>query len=118
MYKERSSSLAAEERVGGARGEGSLYREVADNNNNNNKKRLEDGIEKSSPSTSKGGNGREKDRPLAPAASTHTRRFAGHDVRPTLEKAKYPDDGELLRSFMHACLLVKSLHIESEIQQP
>lgn len=115
MYKERSSSLAAEERVGGARGEGSLYREVADNNNNNNKKRLEDGIEKSSPSTSKGGNGREKDRPLAPAASTHTRRFAGHDVRPTLEKAKYPDDGELLLSFMHACLLVKSLHMESEI---
>jgi len=88
MYKERSSSLAAEERGGNGRGEGSFYRD-------GNKKRLEDGVEKPSPSTSKGGIGKDKDR-LAPAAAvtTQTRRQAGHEARPALEKAKYPDDGE------------------------
>jgi hypothetical protein len=81
MYKERSSALAAE-----GRGEGSLYRD-------GNKKRLEDGVEKPSPSTSKGGIGKDKDRlaPAAAAAATaQTRRHPG----PALEKAKYPDDGE------------------------
>ena len=89
MYKERSSSLAAEVRGGNVRGEQPLHRDVTDN-----KKRLEDGIEKSSPSTSKGGIGREKDR-IAAAPTTQTRRNAGQEARPTLEKAKYPDDGEL-----------------------
>jgi casein kinase II subunit beta len=86
MYKERSSSLAAEERGGNGRGEGSLYRD-------GNKKRLEDGVEKPSPSTSKGGIGKDKDR-LAPASAitTQTRRQPGHETRPSLEKAKYPDD--------------------------
>lgn len=96
MYKERSSSLAAEERGGNVRtGEGSLYRD-------GNKKRLEDGVEKPSPSTSKGGIGKEKDR-LAPAAvTTQTRRHPG----PALEKAKYSEDGESSLS-----ILVPDLHM-------
>lgn len=89
MYKERSSSLAAEVRGGNVRGEQPLYREGADN-----RKRLEDGIEKSSPSTSRGGIGREKDRVAAAPATTQSRRNAGHEARPTQEKAKYPEDGE------------------------
>jgi casein kinase II subunit beta len=89
MYKERNSALAAEER-GNARGEGSLYRDVA-----GNKKRVEDGIEKPSPSTSKGGIGKEKDRLAPAAAATQPRRHAGQEARPAPEKAKYPDDGEL-----------------------
>jgi hypothetical protein len=90
MYKERSSSLAAEVRGGNVRGGEPLHRDVTDN-----KKRLEDGIEKSSPSTSKGGIGREKSRIAAAATTAQTRRSAGHEARPPLEKAKYPDDGEL-----------------------
>jgi len=80
MYKDRGLSLAAEEK-------GGLYREVAEN-----KKRSDDVGEKPTPSTSKGGNGREK--LVAPAAAA-ARRFSGHEVRPAApEKAKYPDDGE------------------------
>jgi len=88
MYKERSSSLAAEARGGNVRGEQPLYRD--------DRKRLEDGIEKSSPSTSKGGIGREKDHRVAAAPATaQSRRNAGHEARPTQEKAKNPEDGEL-----------------------
>ncbi|XP_024377168.1 casein kinase II subunit beta-1 isoform X2 [Physcomitrium patens] len=89
MYKERSSSLPSEARGGNVRNEQQLYRDVTDN-----KKRLEDGIDKSSPSTSRGGIGREKDRIAAPAATTQSRRNAGHETRPTMEKAKYPEDAE------------------------
>jgi len=78
MYKDRSSSVAAE---------GSLYRD-------GNKKRLDDGVEKPSPSTSKGGIGKDKER-LGPAsavpasaATTQSRRQPG----PPVEKAKYTDD--------------------------
>jgi casein kinase II subunit beta len=81
MYKERSSSLAAEARGGNGRGEQPLYRD--------DRKRLEDGIEKSSPSTSKGGIGRDKDRVAAAPATTQSRRNAGHEAQ---EKAKYPGD--------------------------
>ena len=97
MYKDRTSALAAEER-GNARGEGPLYRDAA-----GNKKRLEEAVEKPSPSTSsKGGIGKEKEKDrLAPgataaaAAAAQPRRYAGQVARPALEKAKFPDDGEL-----------------------
>jgi len=83
MYKDRGLSLAAEEK-------GSLYREVVEN-----KKRSDDVVDKPTPSTSKGGNGREKLVAPAAAAAAHPRRFSGHEVRPAApEKAKYPDDGE------------------------
>ncbi|KAG0574705.1 hypothetical protein KC19_VG284000 [Ceratodon purpureus] len=87
MFKERSSSLAAEVRGANVRGGESLYRDITDN-----KKQLEDGIEKSSPSTSKGGFSSEKDRIAAAVTMKQTRRNSGHEDRPALEKAKYPDD--------------------------
>ncbi|KAG0596505.1 hypothetical protein M758_UG260900 [Ceratodon purpureus] len=87
MYKERSSSLAAGVRSGNVRGGEPFLRDVTDN-----KKRLEDGIEKFFPSTSKGGIGREKDRIAAVTTTTQTRRNAGHESRPVLQKVKYPDD--------------------------
>ncbi|KAG0504759.1 hypothetical protein M758_N020000 [Ceratodon purpureus] len=86
MYKERNAALAAEER-GHARGEGSLYRDAV-----GNKKRLDDGIEKPSPSTSKGGIGKDKERLAPTAAATQPRRYSGQETRPAPEKAKYPDD--------------------------
>lgn len=99
MYKDRSSSVTAE---------GSLYRDGS-------KKRLDDGVEKPSASTSKGGIGKEKERlgsasavPAA-AASSQSRRQPG----PPVEKAKYTDDGKAcfslwncgmtcVRSFLYA----------------
>ncbi|XP_024376916.1 putative casein kinase II subunit beta-4 isoform X1 [Physcomitrium patens] len=86
MYKDRSSSLATEARGGNVRGE--LYRDVTDN-----KKRFEGGIPLlQPPSTSKGLIGREKDRIAAAASKTQTSRNAALEARPTLEKAKYPED--------------------------
>lgn len=79
MYKERSAVLVREERG---------YRD--------NMKRLDDGIEKSSASTSKGWIGKEKDRLAPAAAATQIRRYAGQEARPTLDKMKYPDDGNSL----------------------
>lgn len=108
MYKERSSSLAAEVRGGNVRGEQPLHRDVVDN-----KKRLEDGIEKPSPSTSKAGIGREKDRIAALATTAQTRRSAGHEARPTQEKAKYPDDGErsLCKSLKNSSCIVACIRV-------
>ncbi|BBN01975.1 casein kinase II subunit beta [Marchantia polymorpha subsp. ruderalis] len=89
MYKERILSLATDGR-GSGKSETPLFREPAES-----KKRQEDALEKSSPSTSKGGNGREKERPSGPSTSTARRAGTGNsDTRTAFEKTKYPDDGE------------------------
>ncbi|KAL3696728.1 hypothetical protein R1sor_010804 [Riccia sorocarpa] len=89
MYKERILSLATDGR-GSGKSETPLFREAAES-----KKRQEDALEKSSPSTSKGGNGRDKERPPGPSTSTARRGATGNsDTRTAFEKTKYPDDGE------------------------
>eukprot|EP00246_Nothoceros_aenigmaticus_P002992 TRINITY_DN1391_c0_g1_i2.p1 TRINITY_DN1391_c0_g1~~TRINITY_DN1391_c0_g1_i2.p1 ORF type:complete len:270 (-),score=39.44 TRINITY_DN1391_c0_g1_i2:800-1609(-) len=88
MYKDRSSAQVTDGRGASGKGESSLYRDTADS-----KKRVEDVIDKSSPSTSKGGNGRDKERPSAPSTST-ARRNTNSDTRNAFDKTKYPDDGE------------------------
>lgn len=78
MYKDR---IASTEGRGGSR-------EAIES-----KKRVEDALEKTSPSTSKGGNGREKER-LSMASTSTGRRGGTSDTRTAFEKTKYPDDGE------------------------
>eukprot|EP00250_Pteridium_aquilinum_P007898 c17519_g2_i1 orf=1-249(-) len=56
------------------------------------KKRVEESIERTSPSTSKG-NAREKDQVSRAPASTG-RRVGAADTRPAFEKTKFPDDVE------------------------
>eukprot|EP00249_Psilotum_nudum_P021327 c28068_g1_i2 orf=3-788(-) len=56
------------------------------------KKRVEDALEKSSPSTSKGGDGRDQVR-LSLASTSAGRRDNTIDTRTPYEKTKYPDDG-------------------------
>ncbi|MCO5552147.1 hypothetical protein L7F22_005657 [Adiantum nelumboides] len=56
------------------------------------KKRIEETLERTSPSTSKG-NAREKERVSMAPASTG-RRLGSADTRPTFEKTKFADDGE------------------------
>ncbi|CAK9198813.1 unnamed protein product [Sphagnum troendelagicum] len=78
MAKERSSSLGMEGRSSGISakgGDASLYRDGSDS-----KKRLVDVVEKSSPSTSKGGITREGER-LAPSTSAPGRRLPAIDSR-------------------------------------
>ncbi|KAI5075551.1 hypothetical protein GOP47_0009627 [Adiantum capillus-veneris] len=62
------------------------------------KKRIEETLERTSPSTSKG-NAREKDRVSMVPASTG-RRLGSVDLRPTFDKTKYADDGKLLASMI------------------
>eukprot|EP00249_Psilotum_nudum_P021326 c28068_g1_i1 orf=594-1457(-) len=78
MYKDRSTFTE---------GRGGI-RETFDG-----KKRVEDALEKSSPSTSKGGNERDKDR-MSLASTSAGRRGGTTDTRTPYEKTKYPDDGE------------------------
>jgi casein kinase II subunit beta len=77
MAKERSSSLGMEgsSGIGAKGGDASLYRDGSDS-----KKRLVDVVEKSSPSTSKGGITREGER-LAPSTSAPGRRLPAIDSR-------------------------------------
>lgn len=56
------------------------------------KKRVEDSMERTSPSTSKG-IAREKQR-MSMASTSTGRRVGSADTRPGFEKTKYPDDGE------------------------
>ncbi|KAJ7536317.1 hypothetical protein O6H91_12G064300 [Diphasiastrum complanatum] len=86
MYKERSLSQLIEGR--GRSGKLESHLEGLES-----KKRLGDVREKASPSTSKGSNGREKDRPSGPSTSTG-RRTEGANNRSAFEKNKYPDDVE------------------------
>jgi casein kinase II subunit beta len=100
MSKERSSALGTEGRGGsnakGRDGAAALFRDGSENNNNNtsSKKRLEDVVEKSSPSTSRGGIGREKER-LAPSTSAPGRRLQpAIDGRTTQDKNRYQAEEE------------------------
>lgn len=88
MYKDRSSTLVTDGRGGSGKGESSVYRDSAES-----KKRVEDVLDKSSPSTSKGGNGRDKERPSAPSTSA-ARRSTNSDARNAFDKTKYPEDGQ------------------------
>lgn len=90
MYKERILSQATDGRVVIGKTDTSLYREATDS-----KKRPEDALDKSSPSTSKGGNGREKERLSGPSTSS-ARRAGNSDTRTAFEKTKYPDDGKVV----------------------
>lgn len=107
MSKERSSALGTDGRGGsnakGRDGAAALFRDGLENNNNNNsssKKRLEDVVEKSSPSTSRGGIGREKER-LAPSTSAPGRRLQpAIDGRTTQDKNRYQAEGAILLCFV------------------
>ncbi len=96
MAKERSSSLGMEGRSSGISakgGDASLYRDGSDS-----KKRLVDVVEKSSPSTSKGGITREGER-LAPSTSAPGRRLPAIDSRiAQQDKNRYQVEGAFLFS--------------------
>ncbi len=95
MSKERSSALGTEGRGGSSvkgGGDGSQFRDGSES-----KKRLDDVVEKPSPSTSKGGIGKEKER-LALSTSSLGRRLPAIDSRVEQDKNRYQGEGALICS--------------------
>ncbi|KAH8957071.1 hypothetical protein BDL97_07G073300 [Sphagnum fallax] len=91
MSKERSSALGTEGRGGSSvkgGGDGSQFRDGSES-----KKRLDDVVEKPSPSTSKGGIGKDKER-LALSTSSLGRRLPAIDSRVEQDKNRYQGEEE------------------------